>query len=353
MTSNVFSQITDWSNLLLAYNKAAKSKRNTPCVAAFEYDLAENLLRLQHQLRSGQYRPGNYRHFYIHEPKRRRISAAPFSDRVIHHAVCNIIEPLFETSFIADSFANRVGKGNHRAINRFQVLSKRYSYCLRMDIVKYFESIDHALLHKRLSERINDQKAMRLIEHIINSGSDNRSQYFFPHDDLLSAVRPKGLPIGNLTSQFWSNCYLHPFDLFITRELSCKAYVRYVDDFALFADDKATLWRWKKQIIERLTDLRLRCHQHSAQVCPTRTGIPWLGMVVYPEHRRLKARKVRYATRNLRYRYRDWRMGKISFAELDASVKGWVAHAQHADSWAIREHVLGTLIVSDLAEVSD
>jgi RNA-directed DNA polymerase len=133
---------------------------------------------------------------------------------------------------------------------------------------------------------------------------------------------------------------MHPFDLFVKRDLGCHAYLRYVDDLALFSDNKATLWAWKAALQSRLAALRLTIHAGSAQVTPTASGIPWLGFVVYPDYRRLKARKVRHATRRLAERYRAYFAGRISFAEFDASVQGWINHARFADSWGLRRHML-------------
>ena len=185
---------------------------------------------------------------------------------------------------------------------------------------------------------------MDLVDVIITSGKglleDEYEYYAFPGDDRHAQTRPRGLPIGNLTSQFWSNCFLDPFDHFVKRELGCKAYLRYVDDFALFSNCKTQLWRWKYAIIERLAGLRLRIHEGSAQVVPVESGIPWLGFVVFPNHRRIKARKVRYASSNLRKRFDAYRRGTISFAELDASVQGWINHARFGDTWGLRRHVL-------------
>jgi len=163
---------------------------------------------------------------------------------------------------------------------------------------------------------------------------------WFPGDDLLAACRPRGLPIGNLTSQFWSNCFMDPVDQFVKRELGCPAYLRYVDDMALFSDSKAELWAWKRALLERLAALRLTVHEGPAQVVPVQTGIPWLGFVVYPTHRRVKSRKVVEATRRLTARYDEWGAGRISFAEFDASVQGWINHVRYADSWGLRGHVL-------------
>jgi len=299
-------------------------------------------------LLDGRYRPGAYTHFYIHEPKRRRISAAPFRDRVVHHALCNVIEPLFERRFIPDSYANRPERGTHRALDRLQHFARRHRYALRMDIRQHFAAIDHSLLMHSLGKIIDDAALLRLCGLILASGNGVLDQdydmVFFPGDDLLAVCRPRGLPIGNLTSQFWSNCYLHELDLFVKRELRCGAYLRYVDDFALFADDKRTLWAWKHAVIEKLAELRLTVHAGPAQVVPVRQGIPWLGFVVFPDHRRVKGRKVRHAAKRLAERFEAWRAGRISFADFDASVQGWINHVRYADSWRLRERILSKMV---------
>jgi hypothetical protein len=227
-----FENICAFSNLYRAWRKAAKGKRSAMAVARFEYGLADHLLDLKMDIADGTYRPGEYTHFFIHEPKRRRISAAPFRDRVVHHALCNVIEPVFESRFIADSYANRMGKGTHRAIDRCQQLARRYAYVLRLDIVKHFPAIDHQILVGLLAHVIEDERTLSLVETILASSAGVLDQEYqpvlFDGDDLLAMCRPRGLPIGNLTSQFWSNCYLHPLDLFVKRELGCKGYLRYL-----------------------------------------------------------------------------------------------------------------------------
>ena len=340
-----FDAVTAWDNLLLAWRKAARGKRGGAPAASFEHQIADHLLALQQELKEGRYRPGNYTHFYIHEPKLRRISAAPFRDRVVHHALCNLIEPVFERLFIPDSYANRIGKGTHLALDRLQAFARRYRYVLRMDIVKHFPAIDHRILLDLLGRHLADQRILDLAGRIVASGEGVLDQEYhpvlFPGDDLLDLARPRGLPIGNLTSQFWSNCYMHPLDLYIKRGLGCRAYLRYVDDFALFSDSKRVLWGWKSKVIERLASLRLSVHENAAQVLPTGFGIPWLGFVVFPDHRRVKRRNVVHATRRLTGRFDAWRQGDISFGEFDASVRGWVNHVRYADSWGVRKTVLG------------
>jgi len=335
-----------WDNLWLAYRKAAKGKRGRIPAADFEHQVADKLTQLQAELNDRRYVPGAYHHFFIHEPKRRKISAAPFRDRVVHHALCNLIEPVFDARFIPHSYANRVDKGTHAAVDYLQACARRYRYVLRMDIVKHFPSLDHTVLYAEIARVVRDDGLLWLVDQILASGRDVlKEEYkmvYFPGDDLFAAHRPRGLPIGNLTSQFWSNVYMNPFDWFVQRELGCNAYLRYVDDFALFSDDKRQLWAWRERIITRLARLRLTAHEREAQVTQTKDGIPWLGFVVYPTHRRLKSRNVVKFTQRFERNIDAYEQGKITFAELDASVQGWINHVRYADTWGLRRHVFST-----------
>ena len=337
----MFPHIISWENLWGAYHKAARGKRGKYAAAGFEFHIADRLLALQRELAAETYQPGEYHHFTIHEPKRRKISAAPFRDRVVHPAICNIIEPLFEKRFHPHSYANRVGKGTHRAIDQLQTYSQKYRYALRLDIVKHFPSLDHAILKNELFTVIRDKQVRRLINAILVSGegvlADEYEMVYFAGDDLFASIRPRGLPIGNLTSQFWSNCYLNPLDWFINRELGCRAYVRYVDDMALFSDSKKELWQWREQVIHFLAQLRLTIHLKSAQVNQAASGTPWLGYVVYPTHRKLKRRNAILFRKRLKRNISLYRQGKISFAELDASVQGWINYVRYGDTWGLRE----------------
>ncbi|MCK6581208.1 MAG: reverse transcriptase/maturase family protein [Anaerolineae bacterium] len=338
-----YASLCTWDNLWSATCKAAKGKRGHPPAAAFEHQIADQLVRLQAELRERSYRPGAYHHFTIHEPKRRKISAAPFRDRVVHHALCNLIEPVFDARFHPDSYANRSGKGTHAAVHRLQSLAQRHRYVLRMDVVKHFPSLDHVILLGEISRVVHDPDLLWLVEQILASGrdvlKDEYAMVYFAGDDLFAANRPRGLPIGNLTSQFWSNVYLNPFDWFVQRELGCSAFLRYVDDLALFSDDKEQLHAWKEQIMNCLARLRLTVHEREAQVTQTRHGIPWLGFVVYPTHRLLKRRNAVNFRRRLERNIDLYEADTISFAELDASVQGWINHVRYADTWGLRDHL--------------
>jgi len=202
---HLYDQVCAWENLLSAWRKARKGKRGRPPAARFEMNAAENLLTLQQALAAKQYQPGGYVSFHIQEPKRRLISAAPFRDRVVHHALCNVLEPIFERRFIHDSYANRKGKGTHAAIDRCQEFARRYRYVLPCDVRQFFPSIDHHLLLKRLGRVIVDPDLLWLCRTILASGRDVLSEeydmVYFAEDDLFAVDRPRGLLIGNLTSQ--------------------------------------------------------------------------------------------------------------------------------------------------------
>jgi RNA-directed DNA polymerase len=343
----MYRRLYSWDNLLLAYRRASQGKRGQPNVAAFEHCLEDELLQLQAELRSHTYRPGPYHSFYIHEPKRRLISAAPFRDRVVHHALCNLIEALFETTFIFDSFANRIGKGTHRALHRAQALARCYPYVLQYDIRQFFPSIDHAILRELLARKIMDCDILWLIDRILESGrgvlSEEYEMVYFPGDDLFAINRPRGLPIGNLTSQFWANVYLNPFDHFVKRSLRCQGYLRYVDDILLFAPHKATLWTWKRALEVRLAELRLMLHP-GAHPHPVTEGIPFLGFNLFPQQRRLKRRKGIYFRRKLAKLLIANREGQVPLARITACIQGWVNHLRYGNTVSLRKAVLWPLL---------
>ncbi|PID85265.1 MAG: RNA-dependent DNA polymerase [Chloroflexi bacterium] len=345
----LYPQIVSWYNLYEAWRKARQGKRGKVPAASFEYALEENLLTLQAELTKKAYQPGNYHSFYIHEPKHRLISAAPFRDRVVHHALCNIIEPIFERSFIYDSYANRVGKGTHRALARCQEYSRHFRYVLPCDIRKFFPSIDHAILRQQLARKIHDEDTLWLIDQILDSGrgvlQEQYEMVWFPGDDLLAASRSRGLPIGNLTSQFWANCYLNSFDHFIKRDLKCPAYLRYVDDLLLFADDKETLHQWRVAIVDYLAALRLTIHEGPAQPRPVTEGIPFLGFIIYPTHKRVKRRKVIYYRHKLRGLLAKYQAGSIDQQTMQASISGWINHVRYGDTWGLRSAVLKEVVL--------
>lgn len=236
---NLWPQVIEFENLWKASRQAQQGKRFRESILAFNHDLEQNLLQLQEELRTKTYQPGAYHTFEITDPKPRLISAAPYRDRVVHHALCNVIVPLMERSFIDDSYANRVGYGTHRALKRFIQFARSSRYVLQCDIQKYFPSIDHVILKDKIRHKLKCQETLWLIDSIIDNGKvQNPILNYFPGDTLLTPLeRPMGLPIGNLTSQFFANVYLNGLDHFVKESLQVSKYLRYVDDFLLFGND--------------------------------------------------------------------------------------------------------------------
>ncbi|MBL7803679.1 MAG: RNA-directed DNA polymerase [Saprospiraceae bacterium] len=339
---NLWPTIIDFQNLLAAATQAQKGKRFQSNVARFNLQLEPALFRLRHELLALSYRPGPYRAFYISDPKPRMISAAPYRDRVVHHALCNLIAPILEKSMIDDSFANRVGKGTRPAVERFAQWCKTYPYVLKCDIRKFFPSIDHDLLKNELRRKIGCRNTLWLCDLIIdNSNPQENALAWFPGDDLFTPLqRRKGLPIGNLTSQLWGNYYLNRLDHFIKEKLRCRAYLRYVDDFAVFGHSKAELHAVKTAIEAFLRDFRLELHERKSRIYQTNEGVTFLGFRIFPGFRLLPSANVRRFRSRTRRRIDDYHRGRISLAELHAGLHGWEGHALQADTWRLRRKLV-------------
>lgn len=299
--TTLFDQLTDFGNLLSAYKRAARVHRDRISVQAYEYDLEERLLSLQDRLKEGTYAFGSYHTFMVHDPKTRRIAAAPFEDRVVHHAIHAVIAPLFEPDFIEDSYACRKGKGSHRALLRCFSLAQTYRFVLKCDIATYFDSVNGHILFSLLAAKVNDEQLLALLTRLINGGAQtapDAQQHLFT-DDSNIAPGDRGIPIGNLTSQLFANIYLNELDRFVTTEFPDHPYLRYMDDFLVFGTGKRALWHIQAAVRRFLTRrLRLTLHPRKVSVTPIRAGLDALGYVTRPDRIRLRHRNlVRYLQR--------------------------------------------------------
>jgi retron-type reverse transcriptase len=365
---HLFEYICSLENLHLAYLKARRGKQDRPAVERFTFHLEGNLLRLRDELVGAgvsagpSYVPGPYRQFTVYESKRRLISAAPFRDRVVHHAICNVIEPIFDATFIYDSYACRVGKGQHAALRRLQEFLRHNRYALKGDVARFFPSIDHEILLKLLARKIGDEKLLHLLAVIITHSPEEiregeaptgwqrrtaptvgfgRSLTFpFPPISTETLLRPHGLPIGNQTSQFFANVYLNPFDHFIKETLREKYYLRYVDDFVVLSNDKAHLHKVKEEAREFLMELRLRLHENKTQVFPATQGTDWLGYRVLPTHVRVRKSNVHRFKRRLKRMQEAYAQGEMTLSEVRERLCSWLAHAAHADSYRLRQQLM-------------
>jgi hypothetical protein len=277
----------------------------------------------------------------IEDPKPRVVSAAPFRDRVVHHALCAVIEPLFERGFVFDSYANRVGKGTHRALERYERYRDRHHFVLRGDIYRYFPAIDHAILKRDLRRRIACPATLDLCDRIVDGSNPQEPvEIHYPGDDLLTPLeRRRGLPIGNLTSQFFANLYLDALDHYVKEVLRAPGYVRYVDDFALFDDNAERLEGWRRAIGRFLEGRRLRLHPQKTGIRGSAEPAEFLGFVTMPGRRLLPEANVRRFRNRLRGLRDRWRAGSIGRADLEARVSAWIAHAAWADTRELRRAI--------------
>ena len=339
---DLFGRIASFPALVAAAMKAAKGKRAKPGVAAFLANLETEALRLERQLLSGAYRPGRYTKIEVFDPKHRIVSAAPFRDRVVHHALCAVCEPIFERGFIYDSYANRVGKGTHRAVARYERFRDRARYVLRCDIYRYFPAIDHEILKRDLRRRIACPPTLALADRIVDgSNAQEPVNLHFPGDDLFTPFeRRRGLPIGNLTSQFFANLYLDGLDHYCKEVLRVKGYLRYVDDFALFHDDPGQLEDWRRRIEAYLEGRRLKLHPRKTRILPTAEPAAFLGFVLLPDgQRRLPEDNVRRFRNRLRSLRDRWQAGTVETDEVRRRVASWIAHAEHANTRRLRRSI--------------
>jgi retron-type reverse transcriptase len=315
-------------------------KRYRAYAIAFDDKLEENLLQLQRELLTRTYRPAPYRIFRIWDPKPRVIAAPGFRDRVVHHAFCVVVEPLLERSFVADSYACRVGKGTHKAMDRCQEFTRRFRYVLQCDIEKYFMSIDHQILKKKIRRHVADDQVLWLADTILDKAPVEpvTAPHYYPGDDLLTPVeRRRGIPIGSLTSQLFANLYLDPLDHFVKECLRVKGYVRYMDDFLLFAESKEALAASRVRLREFLQGLRLHMHRGKQEIYPVRCGVPFLGFTIFPDRRRIRRQNVTRFLRRMIKKREAVRRGLLTEDEFRRSLVAWVAHARHGDTWMLRK----------------
>ena len=349
---NLFLQIANFQALIKAAQKAVLGKRNKPGAAKFMANLEKECLALEHELQTGSYQPGRYKIIHIKSPKERMVSAAPFRDRVVHHALCQVIDPLIEPSFIYDSYANRKNKGTHKAIMRYEKYRDRYQYVLRCDLYRYFPSIDHEILKRDFRKFIACSQSLGLMDLIVDhSNPQERVNLYFAGDDLFSPyVRRRGLPIGNLTSQFFANLYLNGMDHFIKEVLKAKGYVRYVDDFALFSDSISQLEAWENKIADYLMGRRLKLHPRKVWIAKTNQPTQFLGYELYQGYRRLPEDNIRRFRGRFRSMQDKVKAGSLSLQELHCAVKAWEGHAGFANTWRLRHSIFKNSLLQSVIE---
>ncbi len=286
-----FEEVVSLENLCEAWQEFIRGKRKKKDVQAFMLSLGDEIVNLHEDLISGKYAHGDYQHFRINDPKPREIHKALVRDRLLHHAIHRKLYPFFATLFMPDSFSCQIGKGVHRALERFENLARKVSqnntrtcWILKCDIRKFFASVDHAILSDILHKRIVDECLVGLLENIITS---------------FETSTGKGIPLGNLTSQLFSNIYMNELDRYVKQNLRLKNYARYADDFVFMSHDRSALSECLPKVATFLSgSLALRLHPGKVFIKTLASGVDFLGWVHFPHHRVLRTKtKIRMEKR--------------------------------------------------------
>ena len=330
---NLFTRIISIENLVLAWEEFRVDKGKKLDVQEFEFSLEKNIFSLHRDLIAKRYSHGPYKGFYIRDPKVRHIHKATVRDRVLHHAVFRILNPIFEETFIPNSFSCRIGKGTHKGVLTAETMLRKESqnytvpcYALKCDVKKFFDSIDHEILLAILKKRIADPDTMWLVQQIVWSFTGKWKTLF---DHL-------GLPIGNLTSQLFANVYMNEFDQFVKQKLKVKHYARYTDDFVIISIDEkyleCLLGPFQKFIGDRL---KLSLHPKKCAILDAGQGIDFLGYVILPHYRLLRSKTKRRIFRKLKYRVAQYREGVIDEHSLSQSLQSYLGALSHAHTYQL------------------
>lgn len=322
--------MAEYENIQKAYNKARKCKRYRKEVLIFTKDKEENLENVRNDIIDMTYKPSEYRYFKVFEPKERQIMALPFYDRVIQHAVNNVLEPIFNKRFIFHSYACRKGKGMHGASDTLKgwlyVWQKFHPeqplYAIKADIHHYFQSINHDVLKAEIRKAIKDTGALKLTDKIID------------HNGTMPDGT--GIPVGNLTSQLFANIYLNRLDQYIKHNLGARYYMRYMDDFIISSPDKEQLRYWLADIERFLREeLRLELNPKTT-ILAAKNGIDFVGYKHRATHRKVRRDSIKRIKRTIK----KYQKGIITKEQLQKSIDSWTGHAGHADSYHLQKKII-------------
>jgi retron-type reverse transcriptase len=339
---NLFKKLITPQNLHEAYWKARKHKSNTPAVKEFEKHWQLHLATLHRELHTQTYKPRPLKTFVLRDPKTRTICVSHFRDRIVHHALINILQPIFEPRFIHDSYASRQGKGTLNAVKQFQHHLHKVThngtlipdarnendvigYALKADIKHYFDTVDHNVLMNIIRKRVRDDDILWLTRIIL--------------DNYDSGTFGKGMPLGNWTSQFFANIYLNELDQYVKHNLKAKHYIRYVDDFVILHKHKTTLEEHRNKIDGFLQTLQLELHPNKCCIVSLRQGITFLGYRIFNKYTLLRARNVRTIRNRITTLLDAYEERMIGAEEVLDTLYGWNAYAAHANTYNLRNRI--------------
>ena len=337
---NLWQQLCSFDNLLAAYQQAVKNKSCNPHVIEFEQHWLFHLCTLLRELKNQTYTPKPLRTFVLRDPKTRVICVSHFRDRIIHHALINVLKPLFEPRFIYDSYASRKGKGTHVALKRFDVFVRKVTkngkpsknayyfnqfsgFALKADIQHYFQTVDHQVLLELIQKTVKDSQVIWLVKKILNN--------------YHSIAPEKGMPLGNWTSQFFANIYLNELDQYVKHTLKAKYYIRYVDDFVILHHSYRKLQQYELLIKEFLGTLKLQLHPHKCKIIPLSRGVSFLGFRVFYTHKLVRSRNLRKIKKRIAQKIEEYKSGSCSAQDVFELLHSWNSYAMHGNTYHLRE----------------
>lgn len=333
--TNLFNNLITPENLFSAWEEFRRDKKNKADVLEFEKNLEKEIFSLHRELKSHTYRHSGYTGFYISDPKRRHIHKANVRDRVLHHAIMRTLYPIYENTFINNSFSCRIGKGTHKGVQALRSMlykasknNTRNVYILKCDIEKFFDSVNHEILLSILQLKVKDKDLLNLLKEVVDSFTSNRSNLF----DRC------GVPIGNLTSQLFANVYMNVFDQFVKKELKVKHYARYTDDFVIVSEDKDYLVNLIPNINYFLEEkLKLRIHPNKISINRFNRGIDYLGYVLFPYFTLIRKRTKKRVLRKINEKILLYKKSEISKEQLDSTLMSYLGILSHADAHRFSE----------------
>lgn len=333
---SIFEKIISLDNLFSAWREFRKGKSQKPDVQQFEFNLEDNLFQIHQELQTKTYQHSNYTSFFIKDPKLRHIHKACVKDRIVHHAIFRLLYPIFDKSFVFDSYSCRLNKGTHKAVDRLEEFCRKLSQnntrsilALKCDIRKFFDSIDQDILLNLIKKKIEDENTLWLIKAIIESYEKEKN---------------KGLPLGNVTSQLFANIYLNELDQFIKHKIKAKYYSRYCDDFLIINKDKnylANLTNLIKQFLNQT--LKLNLHPDKIEIRKYRQGVDFLGYVVLPHYRVLRTKTKRRIFRKIKQKCQDLKNNLVSKESFNQSLQSYLGVLKHCKGWKIKEELINLI----------
>lgn len=330
----IFKNIVSLTNLFFVWDEFKKGKQQKPDVMMFERHLEDNIFALHEELITGKYKHQSYYTFHIYDPKFRIINKATVRDRVVHHLCYEQLEKIFQPTFIYHLYSCQNGKGVHLAVENvskaLRKISKNYTmpvWSLKMDIKKFFASVDQKVLLNLLKKRITDNSFFNLLETIISGYCSDQGV-------------GRGMSIGNLTSQIFANIYLSPLDNFAKHTLREKYYFRYADDFLFLHTDRSHLEEIEKRVIEfALQELHLIVHPNKIIYRKFSQGIDWLGYVLLPHYRVLRSSTKRRMFKNMGRKVEEYNASVLSEYELSQSLQSYLGMMKHCDGYEMSQEL--------------